>query len=1195
MKCAMFLSLIAGGPFSAGARAETGLLRRLALPGVLILLASLGLPAGAQTGEWAWMGGADTMLGYTQNLLSGGVYGAKSVFAPGNMPGMREGAVSWTDKHGNLWLFGGTGADVPNSRGDYTFGFLNDMWEFDPSTNQWAFMAGDAQVGPECAYFVSGANGGWSCGVAGVYGTKGVASSENTPGSRELAAAWTDASGKFWLFGGLGFASGIGDGYFNDLWMFDPGKLEWTWMGGERSIPGSNLGETGKYGTRGTASASNWPGGRSDASACVDTKGNFWMLGGEGFASQATQYAGSLGDLWKFSPSSGEWTWVSGANAGTSFGVYGNKGMASAGNYPGSRTDAACWADKTGKIWLFGGNGAASNTFGYLNDFWSYSPASNEWTWAGGSDQTLSGGTYGIIGQPNSAFIPSARYEMARFTDASGRFWLLGGRGTDSRGGYYWGDMNDLWAFDPSSQIWTWMSGSEINNDGWFGVGGTYGILGEPTAPNTPGGQWSTPGGRDLAATWTDGAGNLWLFAGEGSGANGISWGFSPNDLWEYRLASGAHSTTDAPEFSLGAGSYAEDITVSIIDATPTAAIYYSTNASSSAPVWNAYTDPVEVTVSETLTAIAIAPGLLPSVPKDAAYKLPTATPAIALPAGTYDIARVQITDATPGAVIYYTTNKTTPTTHSAVYTGQIAVTASETIEAMAVAPGSLESAVTQTAYTISPHAASTNQWTWMGGSSALGPYGAPQPGFYGTLHTAAKDNIPGGRVGAMGWTDKNGNAWLFGGSGVDSKGEEGTLNDLWELNTTTGEWAWMGGNSAFTTRQWFNGVYGTKGQFAAANSPGSREYAATWVDKHGNFWMFGGSGYDGNTNGGGVNLNDLWEFNPAKGQWAWIAGPQLAACAGTTYGSCAQRGIYGTERVAASGNAPGGRDEAVTWVDSSGNLWLFGGMGIDSEGVTGSLNELWKFNTSTSEWAWMGGEKIVGEKNGQAGVYGERGVANSGNFPGSRYWPVGWTDASGNLWLFGGDGFDVFGDETELNDLWEYNPATNVWTWIGGSDAVGTGLLNPSVYGTLGVPSTKNTPGGRFAGVAVTDKAGNAWLFGGYGADGASSASSWGWLNDLWEFNSSTHEWTWMGGSNQATVLDASGDTGMPGAYGVLGAGAAGNAPGGREDTVGWIDAKESLWLFGGAGVDSAGNIGYLNDVWKFNAVAPASQPAER
>lgn len=35
----------------------------------------------------------------------------------------------------------------------------------------------------------------------------------------------------------------------------------------------------------------------------------------------------------------------------------------------------------------------------------------------------------------------------------------------------------------------------------------------------------------------------------------------------------------------------------------------------------------------------------------------------------------------------------------------------------------------------------------------------------------------------------------------------------------------------------------------------------------------------------------------------------------------------------------------------------------------------------------------------------------------------MGWTDSSGNLWLFGGYAFDVNGDENYQNDLWKYQP----------------------------------------------------------------------------------------------------------------------------------------------------------------------------
>ena len=59
------------------------------------------------------------------------------------------------------------------------------------------------------------------------------------------------------------------------------------------------------------------------------------------------------------------------------------------------------------------------------------------------------------------------------------------------------------------------------------------------------------------------------------------------------------------------------------------------------------------------------------------------------------------ISDATSGATIYYTTDGTTPTTSSTKYTGQITVTASETIQAIAVASEYWNSAVASATYTV--------------------------------------------------------------------------------------------------------------------------------------------------------------------------------------------------------------------------------------------------------------------------------------------------------------------------------------------------------------------------------------------------------------------------------------------------------------------------------------------------------------
>lgn len=312
----------------------------------------------------------------------------------------------------------------------------------------------------------------------------------------------------------------------------------------------------------------------------------------------------------------------------------------------------------------------------------------------------------------------------------------------------------------------------------------------------------------------------------------------------------------------------------------------------------------------------------------------------------------------------------------------------------------------------------STSEWTWMGGSGAQPP-GSGQPGVYGTLGTPAPGNIPGSRANAVSWTDSNGHFWLFGGMGAGALGGIGFLNDLWEFNPHTNEWAWMAGSSLAGQQP---GAYGTLGTPAPENTPGSRISASNAIDSHDNLWLFGGWGQDSAGNSG--ELNDVWEFNPSTMKWTWRGGSStmiLVAGPGYAYG---QLGVYGILDKFAAGNIPGGRGRAMSWTDSGGQLWLFGGLGYDSGYDKGGfLNDLWELNPFTDEWAWMGGSALLGSNGGHPGVYGTLNKPSTGNIPGGRWLGTTWTDRSGNLWLFGGSGFDANGNWGSLNDLWKFHP----------------------------------------------------------------------------------------------------------------------------------------------------------------------------
>ena len=119
------------------------------------------------------------------------------------------------------------------------------------------------------------------------------------------------------------------------------------------------------------------------------------------------------------------------------------------------------------------------------------------------------------------------------------------------------------------------------------------------------------------------------------------------------------------------------------------------------------------------------------------------------------------------------------------------------------------------------------------------------------------------------------------------------------------------------------------------------------------------------------------------------------------------------------SSNVPGARNSAISWTDTGGNLWLFGGFGNDSTGTLSLLNDLWEFDGTN--WNWVSGSQI----GGGIGTYGTLGTASASNLPASRVGAVSWIDTSGNLWLFGGLGKDPTDANSSgnLNDLWRYAP----------------------------------------------------------------------------------------------------------------------------------------------------------------------------
>jgi hypothetical protein len=435
--------------------------------------------------------------------------------------------------------------------------------------------------------------------------------------------------------------------------------------------------------------------------------------------------------------------------------------------------------------------------------------------------------------------------------------------------------------------------------------------------------------------------------------------------------------------------------------------------------------------------------------------------------------------------------------------------------------------------------------WTWMGGSQTV-----DLSSTYGVQGTPTANTAPGGRYISMGWRDNAGALWEFGGQGVDINGTHGPMNDLWKYTLSTGQWTWVSGSQVNSAP----GNYGTMGIAASGNIPPARWASNTWTDPAGIFWMSAGAISEDSSLTYHF-ANDLWKYQPSTGLWTWVAGSTGTGTPGT----------YGMQGVAAAGNVPGGRKSSATWIDASGNLWLFGGVGYDGSGNTQHMNDLWKFSPSTGLWTWVSGSS----NGGATSNYGTQGTAAPSNVPGARQEASSWIDSSGNLWLFGGYGPNSASTYGDFNDLWKFSPSTGLWTWVGGS----TGQYTAGTYGTQGVASASSFPGGRNATGTWVDAAGNFWLFGGYGRDNGTNSGGVG-LNDLWKYNPTSGLWTWVAGPVTGGGSGVTGTKGTP---------SLSNVPGVRNSVVTWTDASGNLWLHSGQGVNNTGTFGLLNDLWKY------------
>ena len=191
-----------------------------------------------------------------------------------------------------------------------------------------------------------------------------------------------------------------------------------------------------------------------------------------------------------------------------------------------------------------------------------------------------------------------------------------------------------------------------------------------------------------------------------------VMTGMDDSDVMEetYTITGGVITDKAATPTASPAGSaVTAGTTVTLTTATAGADIYYTTDGSTPTTASTLYSAPIAVDAAMTIKAIAVMTGMDDSDVMEESYTIsgsggtdkaatPTASPAgSAVTAGT----TVTLTTATAGADIYYTTDGSTPTTASDLYTAPIAVNAAMTIKAIAVMTGMDDSDVMEETYTI--------------------------------------------------------------------------------------------------------------------------------------------------------------------------------------------------------------------------------------------------------------------------------------------------------------------------------------------------------------------------------------------------------------------------------------------------------------------------------------------------------------
>lgn len=364
-----------------------------------------------------------------------------------------------------------------------------------------------------------------------------------------------------------------------------------------------------------------------------------------------------------------------------------------------------------------------------------------------------------------------------------------------------------------------------------------------------------------------------------------------------------------------------------------------------------------------------------------------------------------------------------------------------------------------------------TQLWTLVGNPGA----GVQNVDGVGTLGgSSSTSNYPGSRHGSVcacvGTT-----FYMFGGAGrwPAGHGQFTELNDFWLCNITNGAWQWAQGDPA---------VPGTGIQPPSQSYPWSATGAGMVSDGSNTLYLFGG--FSATT---APFNNDLFSYDIPAATWQFVTGFYDVHTSAIYSGLESDTGRFdqvGADTCFSSTNSPGFRiNFGMTYDPVNQYIWVFGGIGIDSQMATQSfLGDLWAYDpVVTQSWCWYAGQNTAVAKTDM--VSGTKGQYDPSYQPyGRDGTQMVWNN--GILYIFGGY-VDAVPERT--NDLWGFNIATGAWGWLAGE------LTTTAPFSLANVPAQAHNVSFEYGPNALafyswvndlaSNKTNTTYLFGGEGA----------------------------------------------------------------------------------------------------------------